>query len=288
MPTIRNPIEWGLEQFKSAGAHASAVGHSLGGQKVVESAFEPQVRRIAAADLRNVLRKGLEDFAAYRSDVVLICLLYPLVGLVAARLAFGYDLLPLLFPLASGLALVGPATAVGLYEISRRREQGLQVTWADAFAIVRAPAFGAIAVLGLLLFAIFFVWLATAQWIYSATLGPEPPASLSAFLRDLFTTDAGWTMILVGVGVGGAFAALVLAVSVVSFPLLLDREVGVRRAVATSLRAVMVNPGPMAAWGAIVATALIIGSIPLFLGLIVVMPVLGHATWHLYRRVVPR
>lgn len=288
MATIRNPIEWGLEQFKSAAEHAGSVGQSVGGQEVVESAFRPQVRRIGAEDLRYVLRKGVEDFAAYRSDVILLCLLYPLVGLVAARLAFGYDLLPLLFPLASGFALVGPAAAVGLYEISRRREQGLQVTWADAFAIMRAPAFGAIAVLGLLLLAIFFVWLATAQWIYSSTLGPEPPASFSAFLGDLFTTGAGWTMIVVGIAVGAAFAVLVLAISVVSFPLLLDRDVGVRRAISTSLRAVMVNPGPMAAWGAIVTAALVIGSIPLFLGLIFVMPVLGHATWHLYRRVVPR
>ena len=95
-------------------------------------------------------------------------------------------------------------------------------------------------------------------------------------------------MIVVGVSVGFLFALLVLVISVVSFPLLLDRDVGLAAAVWTSVRAVILNPGPMAAWGLIVAGGLVIGSIPLFLGLIIVMPVLGHATWHLYRKVVPR
>jgi uncharacterized membrane protein len=209
-------------------------------------------------------------------------------GLVLAWLAFGYDMLPLVFPLASGFALIGPVAAVGLYEISRRREQGDDITWADAFGVVRAPAFGAIVVLGLLLLAIFLLWLGVAHAIYAVTLGPEPPAGVGAFVRDVFTTGAGWAMIALGVGVGFLFALLVLTISVVSFPLLLDRDVGLYAAVATSVRAVMANPGPMAVWGLIVAAGLAIGSVPLFLGLIIVMPVLGHATWHLYRKLVPR
>lgn len=280
MSTIRNPIEWGIEQFRSAAKHADAM--SRPGQTAA-----PQVRRIRVADLRGVLTRGVEDFAAYRSDIVLLCLLYPIVGFVLARVAFGYDLLPLLFPLASGFALVGPAAAIGLYEISRRREQGLQTTWADAFAPLRAPAFGSIAVLALLLFATFFIWLASAQAIYSATLGPEPPTSLSGFLRDVLTTGAGWTLTLVGLGVGALFAVATLTISVISFPLLLDRNVSLSTAVATSIRAVRLNPLPMAVWGLIVTGGLVIGSVPLLLGLIFVMPVLGHGTWHLYRKVVP-
>jgi uncharacterized membrane protein len=130
------------------------------------------------------------------------------------------------------------------------------------------------------------LWLAAAQAIYLVTLGPEPPASIGAFVRDVFTTRPGWALIVVGMGVGFLFAVLVLTISVVSFPLLLDRNVGLCAAVATSIRAVATNPGPMIAWGLIVAASLAIGSIPLLLGLIVVMPVLGHATWHLYRKVV--
>jgi uncharacterized membrane protein len=172
--------------------------------------------------------------------------------------------------------------------MSRRREQGVEITWADAFGVVSAPAFGAILVLGLILLAIFLVWLAAAWAIWSMTLGPVPPVSLGAFTHQVLTTSAGWAMIIVGVGVGFLFALLVLAISVVSFPLLLDRDVGLRTAVATSVRAVLINPGPMAAWGLIVAGGLVLGSIPVLLGLIIVMPVLGHATWHLYRKVVPR
>jgi uncharacterized membrane protein len=285
---IRNPIEWGVDQLKTAEQALERAGHSLRRPEETRDAPLPAVRQIELADLRDVLEKGFSDFGAYRTDVIFLCIIYPLAGLVLARLAFGYDMLPLLFPLASGFALIGPVAAVGLYEISRRREQGVDIAWADAFGVVRAPAFGAIVVLGLLLLAIFLLWLAAAYAIYLVTLGPEPPASIGSFVRDVFTTGAGWALIVVGVGVGFLFAVLVLTISVVSFPLLLDRDVGLYTAVATSVRAVLANPVPMAAWGLIVAGGLVIGSIPVLLGLIIVMPVLGHATWHLYRRLVPR
>jgi uncharacterized membrane protein len=171
--------------------------------------------------------------------------------------------------------------------MSRRREQGQTVNWSDAFSVVASPRFGAILLLGIVLFIVFLVWLAAAQAIYTLTLGPEAPASVGAFIRDVFTTGAGWTMIAMGISVGFLFAVFVLAISVVSFPLLLDRDVGLVTAVITSVRAVAANPETMAVWGVIVAAGLVVGSIPFFLGLAIVLPVLGHATWHLYRRVVP-
>jgi uncharacterized membrane protein len=283
---IRNPIEWGWDQITLAALTVGSLGRSLGGSEESRSAPLPAVSTIKVTDLRHALIRGLDDFGAYRTDVIFLCLIYPLVGISLAWLTFGYETLPLLFPLASGFALVGPVAAVGLYEISRRRERGIPVTWADAFGAISSPAFGAILVLGLVLLGIFLLWLLVADVIYQITLGPEPPASIAAFVRDVFTTSAGWTMIVVGVGVGFFFALLVLAISVVSFPLLLDRDVGLRTAVLTSISAVAANPGPMAVWGLIVAGGLLIGSIPAFLGLIIVMPVLGHATWHLYRKVV--
>ena len=283
---IRNPIEWGWDQITLAALTLGSLGRSLRGSEESRNAPLPAVYRIKVTDLRDAVVRGLDDFGAYRTDVIFLCLIYPLVGISLALLTFGYETLPLLFPLASGFALVGPVAAVGLYEMSRRREQGIPITWADAFGAISSPAFGAILVLGLVLLAIFLLWLLAANVIYELTLGPEPPVSIAAFVRDVFTTRAGWAMIAVGVGVGLLFALLVLAISVVSFPLLLDRDVGLRTALLTSIRAVTANPGPMAVWGLIVAGGLLIGSIPAFLGLIIVMPVLGHATWHLYRKVV--
>ncbi len=285
--TIRNPVEWGWEALNDAAVVVTGAGRAVLHVQD-QRAPAPAVRRITIGDLREVIARGVDDFGAYRTDVIFLCLIYPVVGLVLIRLAFGYDMLPLLFPLASGFTLVGPVAAVGLYEMSRRREQGVAITWGDAFGVVRSPAFGAIAVLGLILLTIFAAWLAVAWGIYAATLGPTPPASIETFVRDVLTTPAGWSMIVVGMGVGFLFAVLVLAISVVSFPLLIDRDVALGTAIKTSIRAVAENPVPMAAWGLIVAGGLVLGSLPVFLGLIVVMPVLGHATWHLYRRVVPR
>jgi uncharacterized membrane protein len=286
MPTIRNPIEWGWAQLKDTAHAVGSASRAVAGSLERHAAPLPDVRRITVGDLKEVLAKGVDDFGAYRTDVIFLGLIYPVVGLVLARLAFGYDMLPLLFPLASGFTLVGPIAAVGLYEMSRKREQGATISWGDAFGVVKSPAFGGIAALGLLLVAIFLIWLLVASLIYDATLGPAPPASIGAFAHDVLTTSAGWALVVFGVGVGFLFAVLVLTISVVSFPLLLDRNIGVGGAIETSVQAVVENPVPMAAWGLIVAGGLVLGTIPLFLGLIVVMPVLGHATWHLYRRVV--
>ena len=183
--TIRNPIEWATDQFKLAGTAIGSASRAGIGAEEDRAAAAPEVRRIGFDDLKEALARGFDDFAAYRTDVIVLCLIYPVIGLVLARLAFGYGMLPLLFPLASGFALVGPIAAVGLYEMSRRRERG-DVAWPDAFGVVRSRSFGAIVVLGLLLVAIFLFWLVAAESIYEITLGPEPPAS---FERSLPTSS---------------------------------------------------------------------------------------------------
>jgi uncharacterized membrane protein len=127
-----------------------------------------------------------------------------------------------------------------------------------------------------------------AALIYRVTLGPALPASLGGFLHSVFATGQGWAMIGIGIGVGFLFAVLVLSVSVVSFALLLDRDAGLDTAVSTSVRVVAESPATMAAWGLIIAAGLVVGSLPLLLGLVVVFPILGHATWHLYRKAVWR
>jgi uncharacterized membrane protein len=247
---------------------------------------QPKVRSIGLSDLRDALAQGLDDFLAMPSHAVFLCLIYPVVGFALARMVLGYNVLPLLFPLAAGFALIGPVAALGLYEMSRRREMGLDVSWRHALDVFRSPSLGAILVLGLMLVAIFLTWIAVAQAIYVANFGYAPAASMPDFISQVLTTPAGWALIVVGNGVGFLFAVLVLTLTVVSFPLLLDRDVGVATAVLTSVRAVLANPFALAVWGLIVAALLVLGSIPAFFGLAVVMPVLGHATWHLYRKVV--
>jgi uncharacterized membrane protein len=250
------------------------------------SASLPVVRKIAMRDLKDALAKGLDDFRAFPTHVIFLSVIYPIVGLVLAGLTLSYDLLPLLFPLAAGFALIGPFAATGLYELSRRRELGLDVSWRDAFGARRSPSIDGIFALGALLTVIFVLWEVTAQAIYIADFGYAPVESIPNFLRQVLTTPAGWALIVAGNAIGFLFAVGVLTISVVSFPLLLDRDVGAAVAILTSVKAVLRNPVPMAMWGLIVAGLLLIGSLPLFVGLAVVMPVLGHSTWHLYRKLV--
>ncbi len=244
------------------------------------------IRKIGLSDLSEALRLGWEDFKAVPSHAIILCVIYPVLGLVLFRLVLGYSVLPLLFPLAAGFTLVGPFAALGLYELSRRRERGEEAAAWDAMQVLRAPSFGAMLELGTLLLVLFIVWIATADAIYIAAFGNTPAASIPDFATRVLTTPQGWSLIIVGCGVGFLFAVVALCVSVVSFPLMLDRHATAIDAIRTSLQAVRKNPLAMAAWGVTVAVLLVIGSLPFFVGLAIVLPVLGHATWHLYRKVV--
>lgn len=283
---IQTPVGWLWDRIADAGHTVGAAPPSEYWQHAPAHAAVPEIRRIGVADLRYALARGLEDFAAHRTEVIFLCLIYPAAGLILAQLASGNGLAPMVFPLVSGFVLLGPAAAVGLNEMSRRRELGEDAGWTDTFRVLRSPAIGAIVLLGLLLMGLFLGWLVAASAIYNVTLGPRPPASLADFTHDVFHTGAGWAMIVAGVSVGFLFAVAVLTISVVAFPLLLDRKVSVDTAISTSIHAVLASPGTMALWGLIVAAGLVLGSIPFLVGLAVVLPVLGHATWHLYRRVV--
>lgn len=283
---VRNPLEWAWDHLKQTGRALETTAHAMDDAWDGHDTLPPAVRRIGIDDLRTALALGFKDFAACRTDVVFLCLLYPLAGLVIARMALDHGLIPLIFPLVAGFALIAPLFGVGLYEISRRRELGYDSEWTDVFGVVRSPSIGGILVVGLILLALFCLWLLAANFIYTVTLGPDAPASRMAFIHDALTTPQGWTMIAVGMATGFVFALAVLVISIVSIPLLLDRNVGVATAIGTSVQAVWINRGLMAVWGLVVAAGLAIGALPLLIGLAVAMPVLGHATWHLYRRIV--
>ena len=283
--TIGNPMTFAGNRLLGGSRH---LGEGLRELRAADNA-PIEIYDLYLEDLRSALRRGFEDFSAMRSDVMFIVLLYPVIGVLLAAFAINQNLLPLLFPLVSGFALLGPVLALPLYKMSRRREAGEPVGWGDAFAVFRTPNLAPILVLGGYLLMLFAVWMLVAFGLYNVTLGPGAPTSAMTFLTDIFTTGAGLTMLVLGVAIGGIFAVMVLASTVVSFPLLLDRHVGLPRAVTTSMAVTRHNPLIVATWGAVVVVLLGLGMVTLFLGLIVVLPVLGHATWHLYRAaVVPR
>lgn len=246
------------------------------------------VRRITGADLNASLADGWRDFMDMRGDIIFLMILYPLIGLVAAVALTGGPLLPLFVPIAAGVGLLGPVAAVGFYELARRREMGLNSNWAHFLDVRKRPSFDEIAAVSGLLLAIFALWLLAAGALYVILFGWTEPASTGAFVRDVFTTGQGWAMILVGGAIGLVFAVLVLAIGVVSMPMLVDCDVGAVKAVSTSIRGAKENPAVVLRWGIIVAALLVLGSIPLFVGLAVVLPWLGYSTWHLYTRVVDR
>jgi uncharacterized membrane protein len=260
-----------------------AVFHVLAGAK--KNAVQPKIQEITQADIFDALRHGLDDFWDKPSHYVFLCLIYPVVGVVLITWTSGGDALQLVYPLITGFALLGPFAALGLYEISRRREKGLDTSWVHALEVRNSPAIPAIVAVGCMLLVLFVAWLYVAQGLYLWLYGSEPPESIGAFLRDVLTTQRGWTLIVLGNGAGFLFAVVVL-LTVITFPLLLERDIGAVAAVQTSAKAVLSNPVPMMLWGLVVAAALVVASLPLFIGLALVVPVLGHATWHLYRKLI--
>ncbi|KQV81627.1 DUF2189 domain-containing protein [Rhizobium sp. Root1220] len=251
-----------------------------------ETYARPVVNKISTADVYDALRLGLEDFREKPSHYVFLCLMYPIAGVFLALATSSANLLPMIFPLISGFALMGPIAAIGLYEISRRREAGLDTSWTHALEVTKSPAFPSIVTGGLLLFGFFVVWLVAAQTLYANVFGDVFPRSVSVFTSQILGTAEGMQLIAWGHVLGLGFAVVVLATTVVTFPLLLDRDVGLVSAMETSVRATVANPVPVFFWGVIVAAALIIGTIPIFVGLALVIPILGHSTWHLYRKLV--
>jgi uncharacterized membrane protein len=247
------------------------------------------VRRISGHDLNASLREGFADFASKRGDLVFIGLIYPVVGFLVSMAAMNMSVWPMVFPLIAGISLLGPLVATGFYELAKRRESGTDSNWFHFLDVLKSPSREEIAIIGAVLIGIFALWLAAAGLVHAAFFGNmirQP--SFNHFIQQVLTTPQGWGMIIVGNLVGLCFAVVVLALSVVSLPMLVDRQVSAGTAIRTSLRAFGQNKAVMLRWGLTVAVLLVLGSIPFFVGLAVVLPVLGYATWHLYTRLIDR
>jgi uncharacterized membrane protein len=244
------------------------------------------IRKIHVRDLWHSLKEGYDDFNAKPSGGLFLILIYPLFALILTLVLVGESLRYMAFPMIAGFTLLGPMISVGLCEMSRRRERGLDISWRSAFGFVHTSAFAPITALSVVMMVLYVGWLFMAQFIYFGLFGDQPPDSLAAFWNELITTRHGGALIMYGNGVGLIFALSALAISVVAFPLLLDKPVTSFTAIAVSMRAFGANFLVMALWGLIVAILLAAGAVVFLIGLVAILPILGHATWHLYRRLV--
>ena len=246
---------------------------------------DPVVRPIAAADIAEALGQGLRDFQAMPLYGLVFGALYAAGGILIVLSLTAFGMVYLAYPLAAGFALIGPFVAIGLYEMSRRRETGEQVTLAAVWATVRSRhEIGWMAFVTLF---IFVIWMYQVRLLIALILGINASfSSLQQFITVVLTTSEGLMFLAIGNAVGAALSLILFSLTVVSFPLLLDRDVDFVTAMVTSVRAVVTSPIPMIGWAAVIVVLLIVSSIPYFLGLLVTLPVLGHATWHLYRRIV--
>jgi len=246
----------------------------------------PEVRRIAVSDVFEALREGYEDFLEKPSHYAFVALIYPIAGAIMIGWSAGIELLPMVYPLLTGFALVGPLLALGLMDISRRRELGQPAEWSNVLDLLKSPSLPSLLMMSIYLLTLFMVWLVVARGLYLSLIGDYPASGLFAFASGVFDHPNAITFLFWSNAAGFALALVALMISIVAFPMLLDRDCGAATAVSTSVRATLANPVPVAVWGLMVAGLLVVGMATLMVGLVVIVPVLGHATWHFYRRLV--
>jgi len=247
---------------------------------------DPVVRAVTVPEIVDSLAKGLRDFQSAPLYGLVLGAVYAVGGNIIVLCAFALGVSYLAYPLAAGFALIGPFIAVGLYEVSRRRENGEPLSWGVVLSTIWAQGRRELGWMAFVTVFIFVVWMYQVRLLIALMLGLKSFTSLQEFLTLVTTTPEGWIFLIIGHVTGAVLSLVLYSLTVVSFPLLLDRDVDCVTAMITSVRAVVASPGPMIGWAVVVVVLMVVACLPAFLGLLVVLPVLGHATWHLYRRIV--
>ncbi len=241
-----------------------------------------EVKHVALRELGAALREGWDDLHASRTDALTMAVIYPVSAVLVAAVFIVHGLLPFVFPICAGFALLGPLATLWFAAASRKLERG-ESEDEDAYAV---PGLGALQNLSFFIVVLFVVWNVVAAVIYGLTLGSSSQDGGAGFFERVFTTTAGWELIVFGCGAGAVFAVASLGIFFISFPLALDRPVSAVQAISLSIQAALVNPVFVLVWGLIVVAGLLAGAVPALLGIAIVLPVLGHANWHIYRRMI--
>jgi len=277
----------GLIGINPAAGPASLNGPNLWEEAMasISGKVDPVVRRVTAVDIAEALSAGLRDFQALPFYGLAFGALYAAGGIAILLCLTAFGLVYLAYPLAAGFALIGPFVAIGLYELSRRRESGQEISLRGTWATVRSRS--EIGWMAFVTLFVFVIWMYQVRLLIALLLGLNASfSSLQQFIAVVLTTNEGLMFLVIGNAVGAALSLILFSLTVVSFPLLLDRDVDFVTAMVTSVRSVVTSPVPMIGWAAVIVVLLIVSIMPYFLGLLVTLPVLGHATWHLYRRIV--
>lgn len=247
----------------------------------------PPVAGLSPADLRDCLMLGISDFARAPRFGLAIGAIFALIGIVIVLALTRWDMPWMIYPFAIGFPLIGPFAASGLYEVSRRLEERLPLNWNVVLAAIWAQRRRELSWMAFAMLFLFWIWMYQVRLLMALFLGRMSFSTLERFFDIVINTQQGWMFLAVGHVVGAALALVLFSITLVSIPLLMERDYDFITAMITSVRTVLASPLTMLGWGIVVTLSVLAACIPAFLGLLIVLPVLGHATWHLYRRAVP-
>lgn len=247
---------------------------------------DPVVNTITFTDITDAIAAGLRDFQRAPIFGLTFGLLYCLGGIATVLCFSALDMPYLSYPIAAGFAIAGPLVAIGLYEVSRMIERGEALTWSGVIGTVLRQSGKEIGWMSFVVLFVLMMWMYQVRLLLALFLSNDTMGTMREFLNVVLTTPQGWTFLAVGHVIGAVLSLVMFSLTVISFPILLDRNVDFITAMITSVRSVMINPVPMVLWAAIIVALLIAASIPFFVGLVIVLPILGHTSWHLYRKLV--
>ena len=246
----------------------------------------PKVNKLTADDIRVSLKAGFSDFLSRPVLSGFFGVFYAVFGLFLLWCLAGLGAIWMIIPALVAFPLFAPFAAAGLYEMSRRIQNGTAFTWSDILTVMASQRKREMGWMAFVTLFILWVWFYQFRTLLVVILQDAAFSDLDGFVNAVFFTAEGWTFLAIGFVVGAFLSAVLFSVTVVAMPMLLDREMDFISAMLTSLRVVQENPFVMLSWAAIITVTMILSLIPAFLGLIFTLPILGHTTWHLYQRAV--